>query len=119
MPLLALALVLAAAPSPKPAAYDPLRVADVQVAIWDGSISDAARHREIPVRVYLPQDTRAAPVVLYSHGLGGSRETSAFLGQHWAKRGYLAVFMQHPGSDTSVWSDKAPAERMDALKKAA
>ena len=44
MPLLALALVLAAAPSPKPAAYDPLRVADVQVAILTRRIEDLTKH---------------------------------------------------------------------------
>lgn len=58
---------------------------------------------DIPVRVYLPAGKPPAPVVLFSHGLGGSREGSAYLGRHWAARGYAAVFLQHPGSDDSVW----------------
>ncbi len=58
-------------------------------------------------------------MVLFSHGLGGSREGSAFLGIHWAARGYVAVFLQHPGSDESVWKEKPPAERMPAMRAAA
>ena len=41
------------------------------------------------------------------------------LGKHWAGRGYVAVFIQHVGSDESVWKDVGPLRRMFALKKAA
>jgi predicted dienelactone hydrolase len=56
--------------------------------------------------------------VLFSHGLGGSREGDAFLGEHWAARGYVAVFVQHPGSDRAVWKDKPQDERLGAMKAA-
>jgi predicted dienelactone hydrolase len=85
----------------------------------DLTVKDNTRKREIPIRVYLPETKAIAPVVLFSHGLGGSREGSAFLGTHWASRGYVAVFLQHPGSDESVWQNKAPAQRMTAMKQAA
>lgn len=99
--------------------YDPLLTAKAQPDQKDLVVKDEKRSREIPIRVYLPKDTAAAPVVLFSHGLGGNREGSAFLGKHWALRGYVAVFLQHPGSDDSVWKDKPVAERMAALKQAA
>lgn len=35
--------------------------------------------------------------------LGGSRHCSSYLGEHWSARGYVAVFLQHPGSDELVW----------------
>ena len=41
------------------------------------------------------------------------------MGRHWAARGYVAVFLQHPGSDTSVWQGKPPAARMAAMQQAA
>ena len=82
-------------------------------------VRDAARARDIPIKVYLPAETRAAPVVLFSHGLGGSRENSPYLGNHWSARGYVAVFVQHIGSDQSVWKDAPPAERMSNLREAA
>jgi predicted dienelactone hydrolase len=80
---------------------------------------DKKRDRKIPLRVYLPKQTEAAPVVLFSHGLGGNRNGSTFLGNHWAEQGYVTVVMQHPGSDESVWRDAPVRERMAAMSKAA
>ncbi|MDD2601250.1 MAG: dienelactone hydrolase [Kiritimatiellae bacterium] len=101
-------------------AYDPLKLpAEPQAAGVELSVNDAERQREIPVLVYLPPQTEAAPVILFSHGLGGSRHGSAFLGRHWSARGYLAVFLQHPGSDSSVWRSAGPGQRMEAMQRAA
>jgi len=100
--------------------YDPL-AAWVQTAptILDLDVRDETRARTIPIRVYLPAVSAPSPVVLFSHGLGGSRENNAYLGLHWAARGYVVVFVQHPGSDESVWKDKPPLERMAAMRLAA
>lgn len=101
-------------------AYDPLAFSDqYKVETLDLSVKDEARERNIPLRIYLPSKKAPVPVVLFSHGLGGSREGSVFLGKHWAVRGYVAVFLQHPGSDTSVWQDKPRGQRMAEMKKAA
>jgi predicted dienelactone hydrolase len=100
--------------------YDPLQLpAKTPAAPTDLSVHDAARNRDIPLRVFLPADTSPAPVVLFSHGLGGSREGSPYLGEHWSARGYAVVYLQHPGSDTAVWKDVALPERMAAMKRAA
>ncbi len=100
--------------------YDPLAVfTDFKHKVVDLIVKDVQRHRDIPVRVYLPQAMQAAPVVLFSHGLGGSREGSSYLGKHWAARGYVSVFLQHPGSDTGVWKDESPRRRMQAMREAA
>ena len=100
--------------------YDPLAVPPTfHPAHLDLTVHDPARHRDLPIRIYLPAQTTPQPVVLFSHGLGGSRTGSAFLGEHWAARGYVAVFLQHPGSDTSVWQDVPAAGRMPAMKQAA
>jgi predicted dienelactone hydrolase len=101
-------------------AYDPLAVSKQSApAPLDLTVRDEARHRDIPVRIYLPAGKAPAPVVLFSHGLGGSREGYAYLGTHWAARGYVVVALQHPGSDDSVWRDKPPAQRMAAMRQAA
>ncbi|HVN43131.1 MAG TPA: hypothetical protein VMT50_10135 [Steroidobacteraceae bacterium] len=115
-------LFLLLAPAIEAAAYDPTaRAAGAASRIVDLEVHDASRARDIPVRVYLPVPAATAPVpvVLFSHGLGGSREGSAFLGEHWAARGYVAVFLQHPGSDSAVWRGVPAAERMQALRRAA
>lgn len=100
--------------------YDPLSVGpEFRPPSRDLTVHDARRNRDIPVRVYLPANEKPAPVVLFSHGLGGSRAGSKFLGEHWAARGYVAVFVQHPGSDETVWKEAAPEQRMAALREAA
>jgi len=100
--------------------YDPLALPnDAKPELLDLMVRGEQGGREIPIRVYLPTRQTPAPVVLFSHGLGGSRKGNAYLGQHWEGRGYVIVFTQHPGSDASVWQDEPPAERLAALKRAA
>jgi predicted dienelactone hydrolase len=120
-----LALVLPQDPPPPaaepkaPTAYDPLAVAEGDATSLTLSFRDERRDRTIPVRVYLPAATTPAPVIVWSHGLGGSRDNSPYLGTHWSKRGYVCVFLQHPGSDEAVWRDAPLRERMGALRAAA
>jgi predicted dienelactone hydrolase len=100
--------------------YDPLEVdASFKAQSVELSVHDDIRNRDIPLLVYLPVNLQPEPVVVFSHGLGGSRYGSKFLGQHWAARGYVAVFVQHPGSDESVWRNEPLKDRMGALKEAA
>jgi predicted dienelactone hydrolase len=99
--------------------YDPLAVpADVEIRPADFTVRDQSRQRDIPIRIYLPTESPAA-VVLFSHGLGGTREGCAYLGKHWASRGYAVVFLQHPGSDDSVWRSQPVGQRMAAMNQAA
>ena len=69
--------------------------------------TDAKRARTLPVKIYLPSDAVAAkapyPVVIFSHGLGGSVEAAPYLAEAWTKAGYFCLFVQHPGSDSEVW----------------
>lgn len=109
------------AQAPEDVSYSPLALpAESKVLALDREIKDAERHRAIPLKVYLPADSDGPrPVVLFSHGLGGTRESCAYLGRHWAARGYLCVFLQHPGSDDSVWREALAPRRMQAMENAA
>jgi dienelactone hydrolase len=80
---------------------------------------DAERKRRVPLKVYHRSATEPQPVILFSHGLGGSRENNAYLGDHWAANGYIAVFIQHAGSDEQVWTTAKRGMAMIALKNAA
>jgi predicted dienelactone hydrolase len=114
------AVGLAVAGNARAGDYDPLALDPAFHALHvDLTVHDATRDRDIPVRVFLPAKTAPAPVVLFSHGLGGSRAGSAYLGEHWSGRGYVAVYVQHPGSDDSVWKEEAALNRMEAMRKAA
>ena len=70
------------------AEYDPLHL-DVDLAsveTIDATVRYLTRQRRIPVRVYLPTqvENTSAPVVLFSHGLGGSCKNNAYLVNHCA-----------------------------------
>ena len=80
---------------------------------------DTQRDRVVPLRVYISGQTSAQPIVLFSHGLGGSRENNTYLGKHWAAAGYVCVFVQHAGSDQEVWKSAQLRDRMAVLKQAA
>ena len=116
----ALAAILLPGPMLAVTHYDPLAVdANISIQTLDLTVHNQNRDRDIPVFVYLPPSEGPAPVVLFSHGLGGSRMGSAYLAEHWARRGYLTVFLQHPGSDVDVWQNERPLRRMAALRRAA
>jgi len=84
-----------------------------------GEWTDNARQRTIPFKAYYPTDgVPPFPVIVFSHGLGGSREGYEFQGRHWASHGYVSVHLQHPGSDDSVWRDVPPAQRIEAMREA-
>lgn len=99
--------------------YNPLAISSSAVKTVDLTVHDSARDRDIPIRIYLPTNTAPVPVVLFSHGLGGNRENSPYLGEHWARRGYIGIFLQHPGSDDSVWKGQPPRKIMPAMNRAA
>lgn len=102
--------------------YDPLKITDNEIQTLELTVDDKDRSREIPLLVYLPkvnESKEPVAVIIHSHGLGGTKETSPFLGKHWAARGNVAVFVQHPGSDDSVWKGAPAVQRMREMRNAA
>jgi dienelactone hydrolase len=81
---------------------------------------DAARdNREVPIKAYLPKGVEGpCPVIIFSHGLGGTREGYSYLGGYWASHGYVSVHLQHLGSDDAVWRNERPRKRMEAMRQA-
>ncbi len=111
-----IALAFPAAAAPWKADAGPERVETIL-----GEWIDADREsRAIPYKIYLPATAKGPrPVVIFSHGLGGSREGAAYLGEHLASWGYVAVHIQHPGSDRSIWEGMTdPREIARALTAA-
>lgn len=80
--------------------------ASAGVEYQDVELYDTDRNRDVPCRIYTPDILEGVyPVVLFSHGLGGSREVAGYFGEHLAENGYIVVYMQHHGSDREVWRE--------------
>lgn len=77
----------------------------VQVHLFEWT--DAGRNRLVPVKIYLPRGKGPFPVVVLSHGLGGSREDYGYVGRHWASHGYVSIHPQHLGSDDGTFRGAA------------
>jgi predicted dienelactone hydrolase len=95
---------LAATEPPDEHAELPAELAGPAPIDWDWV--DTARQRAVPVRLYWPTQRAApgpVPLVVFSHGIGGSRVGYSYLGRHLAEQGWACLHVQHVGSDRSLW----------------
>lgn len=98
--------------------YDPLRLSAQHAEIIEDTIYDASRDRNIPTLIYPSADSGSSPVILFSHGLGGTRFAAIYLLEQWSARGYTVVSMQHAGSDEAIF-DVPPSQVLDSFASAA
>ena len=90
--------------------FMPHHDAETRVAIWYPSTSqeDPTLYADNPVfkgveaRMGGPLSRGQYPVVLFSHGMGGTDRAQAWLGAALAKRGAITVVVNHPNS---TWGD--------------
>jgi predicted dienelactone hydrolase len=92
---------------------------------------DAPRSRPVPTRLYWPAERppgAQVPLVVFSHGIGGSRQGYSYLGKHWSSQGVASLHVQHAGSDASLWRGnpfgvvgrlQAAAQESEAVARAA
>jgi len=65
------------------------------------NLHDSPRNRDIPVKIYYPGHVAGSlPVIIFSHGYGGSDQGYEYLGRGWADAGYIVILPTHVGSDT-------------------
>jgi predicted dienelactone hydrolase len=77
---------------------------------------DNSRQRAIPYKIYWPATKAPAPVIIFSHGLGGSRDGYEYLGKGWAQAGFVSVHLQHAGSDSELWQNKGIQSKSELLR---
>ena len=86
----------AATTSNEPQADGPLTTRTIEFA----GLSDPARGgRSVPVKVHVPLWSGPFPVVVVSHGAGGSWDANYAQARHLASHGYVVLALEHPASN--------------------
>ncbi|MBU6414529.1 MAG: hypothetical protein KGS45_13820 [Planctomycetes bacterium] len=100
-------------PSSTPATwYEP--AATFTVATHDLDLADAVRAKTLPLRIRFPKgSTEPLPVIIFSHGAGGSREAFPDLSEFWTARGYVVI---HPTHSDSIQLRRQNGENLERLR---
>jgi predicted dienelactone hydrolase len=123
-------------PAPQPAIIPPalpsadangyeLEVGPYTVSeVEDLVLHDSHRSKDVHVRIFYPNDSGKYPVIVFSHGAGGSQTCCDGLTRHWASYGYVTIQPTH--DDSAVQRRNQGEENIrfaqvvrDALKKPA
>ena len=92
-----------------------------KVLIARGKWIDSKRaDRSVAYKIYYPAPqenakTTKRPVIIWSHGLGGTKDGAGFIARYLAKFGYILVHIQHHGTDSSLWEGK-PGHPWDNIR---
>lgn len=105
------------APPPPPVAPPAAELARSGLAVAvdaEARLTDAARRREIAVAVTYPGGEGPFPVIVFSHGDGGSAKDLRPLLRFWATRGYAVLAPSHAdppsgksANDAKAWENRA------------
>ncbi|MFA5593452.1 MAG: hypothetical protein WC989_09095 [Micavibrio sp.] len=83
-----------------------------------GALVDFVRgNRPVGLKLYYPQGAGLSglPLIVWSHGLGGSVDGAAFISRYLAGHGFGVLHVQHAGTDSSLWEGK-PGHPWDIIK---
>jgi len=78
-------------PAPQPGPY---KVLTIERTL----LRDAARNKEIPLKIYYPDAPGPFPVIVFSHGALASKDGYFTLGRFWASHGYVCIHPSHSDS---------------------
>ncbi|MEW5850073.1 MAG: hypothetical protein AB2A00_14890 [Myxococcota bacterium] len=102
--------------------HDEKRARTLVTEIWYPAVPDAEEHEEtfnIIWNARAARDARMAggpprPLVLFSHGSGGTRHDLAWLARALAREGYLVAAVTHPGN---TYQDNDPLRRLEIWQR--
>lgn len=84
--------------APPPSAAEMARSGLAVAAEAEIMLNDSSRARDIPVQVTYPDGAGPFPVIVYSHGAGGSGQTGRVLARFWATHGFVVLAPSHADS---------------------
>ncbi len=96
-------------------AVEPHRVL-IERGQWVDEIRDG---RVVPYKIYYPdlKTEKPLPIILWSHGLGGTQDGAGFISRFLTSHGYIHVNIGHEGTNDSLWRGK-PGHPWDNIRKA-
>lgn len=96
-------------------AVEPTRVL-IKRGEW---VDDARDGRVVKYKIYYPDvaNDTPLPVIIWSHGLGGTQDGAGFIARFLASHGYIHVHIGHEGTNDSLWRGK-PGHPWDNIRKA-
>src|SRR5262249_57027813 len=120
-----LAGVFACAPKPAPApapvpppptspAADLAKDGPAAVLDADVVLNDSSRSRDVSVRVVYPQGPGPYPVIVFSHGGGGSSKTFDPLARYCASHRFTVLLPSHAGAAAANTRDPAAQSPREA-----
>jgi predicted dienelactone hydrolase len=62
------------------------------------ALQDAKRGKELQLRIHYPDASGPFPLIVWSHGAGGSKDNYLTLLEHWASHGYVTIQPTHSDS---------------------
>ena len=107
-----------APPAPAPVAPPAAELARSGLRVVDETeltLRDAARSRDVKVRVTYPKGDGRCPVIVFSHGAGGSGTSYQPLARFWATKGYIVLTPTH--ADSLAGKGETPS--LEALRETA
>ena len=66
--------------------------------VADLVLHDSKRNKDLHVRIFYPDGAGKYPVIVFSHGAGGSQDCCDALTRHWATYGYVTIQPTHDDS---------------------
>jgi predicted dienelactone hydrolase len=76
-------------------------------------LNDSKRMKELQLRIHYPDASGPFPLIVWSHGAGGSKDNYLALMQHWASHGYITVQPTHSDSRSLAAKPSDPVSFRD------
>jgi predicted dienelactone hydrolase len=76
-------------------------------------LKDAKRMKELQLRIHYPDASGPFPLIVWSHGAGGSKDNYLTLMQHWASHGYVTIQPTHSDSRSLAAKPRDPVSFRD------
>lgn len=87
-------------------------------SIDDLVLHDAQRNKDLHVRITFPRKAAELPVIVFSHGAGGSKDSYRYLANDWASHDYVVIQPTHADSIGKPESVRAGLSKLIAVIRA-